>query len=101
MDRYYANFIPTYIQSKQTITLNIILNEAAIKCPFCKSPNISRLNVENVLNPPQIPIIKRPFHPAAHEYFVDKITNIPNSRLAKAFANKVAQGIPIQLKEEN
>lgn len=65
------------------------------KCPDCNSIRLSFEKVENVVNPPQKPVVRKRASPGLP--FVQRLVhphNRPIIRLPRIFTVKVAQGKP-------
>lgn len=76
----------------QIARLNIIFTKPKIVCPFRNNSRVSRLKVENVLNPPQKPVSKNKRIGESIARSAKYQITIPIMRQAVALARSVANG---------
>ena len=72
--------------------LTVMYVNAIVKLRASMSINTSPVKVENVLNPPQNPTIKRNLSWGDRLDFMEKASNVPNIKQLIKFAQKVAYG---------
>jgi hypothetical protein len=85
--------IPKKVATKQQTTLDTIYNRLFMLCPCCKSPKVSLLNVEKVLNPPQKPTAQnsRIIGESTCRWSASPTTK-PNTKQATIFTTNVPKG---------
>ena len=84
--------MPIKKQSMHSTILPVIYIAANNHCPFSNNLKASPVKVENVLKPPQTPVIKNKAHGADIFSFNAIPSMTPNRIHASAFATRVAHG---------
>ncbi len=93
---YHRNFaiaIPASIASRPKLKLSMLYRIKVPTFPLCISLMFSSAKVENVVNPPHIPVIKNSLHSFVNQlYFNDSAYSSPTKKHPEIFIRKVDSG---------